>query len=55
MQLKPDGVFLSNEYGDPEPCNYAIELIQQLLSINMPILGYVWVINSSSFGWMQNL
>jgi carbamoyl-phosphate synthase small subunit len=39
MQLKPDGVFLSNGPGDPEPCNYAIELIQQLLNINMPIFG----------------
>jgi carbamoyl-phosphate synthase small subunit len=39
MSLKPDGVFLSNGPGDPEPCNYAIELIQQLLNINMPIFG----------------
>ena len=39
IKLKPDGVFLSNGPGDPEPCNYAIELIQQLLNINMPIFG----------------
>ena len=39
MKLKPDGVFLSNGPGDPEPCDYAIELIQQLLNINMPIFG----------------
>jgi carbamoyl-phosphate synthase small subunit len=39
MKLQPDGVFLSNGPGDPEPCNYAIELIQQLLNINMPIFG----------------
>ncbi|SVA91232.1 uncharacterized protein METZ01_LOCUS144086, partial [marine metagenome] len=39
MSLKPDGVFLSNGPGDPEPCNYAIELIKQLLEINMPIFG----------------
>jgi carbamoyl-phosphate synthase small subunit len=45
MKLQPDGVFLSNGPGDPEPCNYAIELIQQLLDINMPIFGYVWAIN----------
>ena len=38
-QLKPDGVFLSNGPGDPEPCDYAIELIQQLLNIKMPIFG----------------
>jgi len=39
MKLKPDGVFLSNGPGDPEPCDYAIELIQQLLNISMPIFG----------------
>ena len=39
MSLKPDGVFLSNGPGDPEPCNYAIELIKQLLEIDMPIFG----------------
>ena len=39
MKLKPDGVFLSNGPGDPEPCIYAIELIKQLLDINMPIFG----------------
>ena len=39
LALNPDGVFLSNGPGDPEPCNYAIELIQKLLDINMPIFG----------------
>ena len=39
MKHKPDGVFLSNGPGDPEPCDYAIRLIQQLLDINMPIFG----------------
>ncbi|MDC1300636.1 glutamine-hydrolyzing carbamoyl-phosphate synthase small subunit [Gammaproteobacteria bacterium] len=39
MALKPDGVFLSNGPGDPEPCDYAIELIQELLHINMPVFG----------------
>ena len=39
MKLKPNGVFLSNGPGDPEPCLYAIELIQQLLKINIPIFG----------------
>ena len=39
MQFKPDGVFLSNGPGDPEPCIYAIELIKQLLDINIPIFG----------------
>ena len=37
--LNPDGVFLSNGPGDPEPCEYAIELIQKLLEIDMPIFG----------------
>ena len=39
LALNPDGVFLSNGPGDPEPCDYAIELIQKLLNINMPIFG----------------
>jgi carbamoyl-phosphate synthase small subunit len=39
LALNPDGVFLSNGPGDPEPCDYAIELIQKLLDINMPIFG----------------
>ena len=39
MRLNPNGVFLSNGPGDPEPCTYAIELIQKLLEINMPIFG----------------
>ncbi len=39
MKLSPDGVFLSNGPGDPEPCDYAIKLIQQLLKIDMPIFG----------------
>ena len=39
MKLSPDGVFLSNGPGDPEPCDYAIKLIQQLLEIEMPVFG----------------
>lgn len=39
MALKPDGVFLSNGPGDPEPCDYAISAIQELLARNMPIFG----------------
>ena len=39
LALNPDGVFLSNGPGDPEPCDYAIKLIVQLLEINMPIFG----------------
>jgi len=39
LALKPDGVFLSNGPGDPEPCDYAISAIQQLLKSNMLIFG----------------
>lgn len=39
LALKPDGVFLSNGPGDPEPCDYAITAIKQLLDTNIPIFG----------------
>ncbi|MBT4837933.1 MAG: glutamine-hydrolyzing carbamoyl-phosphate synthase small subunit [Methylococcales bacterium] len=39
LSLKPDGVFLSNGPGDPEPCGYAIESIQQLLEKQIPMFG----------------
>ena len=39
MQFQPDGVFLSNGPGDPEPCKYAIEAIQALLKTDIPIFG----------------
>ncbi|MGB0893269.1 MAG: glutamine-hydrolyzing carbamoyl-phosphate synthase small subunit [Parashewanella sp.] len=39
LAMAPDGVFLSNGPGDPEPCDYAIEAIQQLLETNIPIFG----------------
>jgi carbamoyl-phosphate synthase small subunit len=39
LALNPDGVFLSNGPGDPEPCDYAITAIQQLLATNLPIFG----------------
>jgi len=39
LRLKPDGVFLSNGPGDPEPCDYAIEAIRALLSKNLPVFG----------------
>jgi len=39
MALKPDGVFLSNGPGDPEPCDYAIAAIRSLLDADMPIFG----------------
>lgn len=39
MAHKPDGVFLSNGPGDPEPCTYAIDAITTLLEQNIPIFG----------------
>ncbi len=39
LRYAPDGVFLSNGPGDPEPCTYAIETIQTLLSSQLPIFG----------------
>ena len=39
LTLKPDGVFLSNGPGDPEPCDYAIEAIQQLAEAGLPMFG----------------
>ena len=35
----PDGIFLSNGPGDPEPCDYAIQTIRELLPIGLPIFG----------------
>tara|TARA_B100000795_G_C22783360_1_gene433410 strand:- start:12 stop:1145 length:1134 start_codon:yes stop_codon:yes gene_type:complete len=37
--LKPDGVFLSNGPGDPEPCDYAINNIKAILEKKLPIFG----------------
>ncbi len=39
LALKPDGVFLSNGPGDPEPCDYAIWAIRRLLETDVPIFG----------------
>ena len=39
LALAPDGVFLSNGPGDPEPCGYAIEAIRALLAQEMPLFG----------------
>jgi len=37
--LNPDGVFLSNGPGDPEPCTYAIDCIKELLAAQIPTFG----------------
>ena len=40
LKLKPDGVFLSNGPGDPEPCDYAIEAIGEILdATSVPVFG----------------
>jgi carbamoyl-phosphate synthase small subunit len=39
LALAPDGVFLSNGPGDPEPCDYAIEAIQEILRSSVPVFG----------------
>jgi len=39
LAMKPDGVFLSNGPGDPEPCTYAIEAIKTILEKKIPVFG----------------
>ncbi|MEN8260169.1 MAG: glutamine-hydrolyzing carbamoyl-phosphate synthase small subunit [Pseudomonadota bacterium] len=39
LGLSPDGVFLSNGPGDPEPCTYAIEAIKTILRTRIPVFG----------------
>ena len=39
LRLKPDGVFLSNGPGDPEPCDYAIRAIREIVGTGTPVFG----------------
>lgn len=39
LAMNPDGVFLSNGPGDPEPCDYAIQAIRDFLETDIPIFG----------------
>ena len=39
LALSPDGIFLSNGPGDPEPCDYAIEAIRHFLKVEIPLFG----------------
>jgi carbamoyl-phosphate synthase small subunit len=39
LAMNPDGVFLSNGPGDPEPCTYAIEAIKTILTTKIPVFG----------------
>jgi len=39
LAMNPDGIFLSNGPGDPEPCDYAIDAIQKILETDVPVFG----------------
>jgi carbamoyl-phosphate synthase small subunit len=39
LAMNPDGIFLSNGPGDPEPCDYAIAAIQKFLTTEIPVFG----------------
>jgi carbamoyl-phosphate synthase small subunit len=39
LAMNPDGVFLSNGPGDPEPCDYAIEAIREIVDTGLPVFG----------------
>jgi carbamoyl-phosphate synthase small subunit len=39
LALKPDGVFLSNGPGDPEPCDYAVKAIREIIGAGTPVFG----------------
>lgn len=39
LAMNPDGVFLSNGPGDPEPCDYAIQAIREILETEIPVFG----------------
>jgi carbamoyl-phosphate synthase small subunit len=39
LAMNPDGIFLSNGPGDPEPCTYAIDAIREFLKTDIPVFG----------------
>jgi carbamoyl-phosphate synthase small subunit len=39
LAMAPDGIFLSNGPGDPQPCDYAIKAIKQILETDIPVFG----------------
>jgi len=39
LKLRPDGIFLSNGPGDPEPCDYAIEAVREFIATGLPTFG----------------
>ena len=39
LELQPDGVFLANGPGDPEPCDYAVEATREFIALKVPTFG----------------
>ncbi len=39
LKFKPDGIFLANGPGDPEPCDYAVEAVRELIATGIPTFG----------------
>ena len=39
LKLKPDGIFLANGPGDPQPCDYAIDAVRELIETGIPTFG----------------
>ena len=39
LKLKPDGIFLANGPGDPQPCDYAIDATRELIETGIPVFG----------------
>lgn len=39
LAMAPDGVFLSNGPGDPEPCTYAIQAVEEIIAAGIPVFG----------------
>lgn len=39
LAMNPDGIFLSNGPGDPDPCDYAIDAIKEILETDIPVFG----------------
>ena len=39
LEMNPDGIFLSNGPGDPQPCTYAVDSIREILKTDIPIFG----------------
>jgi carbamoyl-phosphate synthase small subunit len=52
LALNPDGVFLSNGPGDPEPCTYAIEAVRDLLG-RKPLFGICLDTRSWAWQWAE--